>query len=477
MAVKSPEEFMESLEKVKPRAFIHGELVEDLYNHPLMQPSVNTMKLTYKVSSLPEWQAKSTLLEDETISLWTAPYFTKDALKKKVDLERMLGRLTGSCFQRCVGMDMISAAWSATYDVDQKKGTEYHKRFKEWLKYVQKNDLAIGGVMTDVKGDRSKRPNQQQDPDMFVHVVERKKDGIVVRGAKAHITGALMMHELFVLPTQTMRKGEEDYAVAFCIPNNTKGITHILGRVPSDVRRLESSLMDTGNIDYGVGSHETLVVFDDVFVPWERVFLCGEVEHSMDTVWRFAAYHRENGCKPGVFDTLIGATALAAEFNGLKDAGHIKDKISDMIINVEALYACAIAASATAIEHPSGIHLANPIYASCSKNLGSKWVYEICNHAHDITGGIVVTMPSEKDLRHPEAGKYVKKYLKGVADVDTEDRMKIIRYIEQVTMGPMQVEICVGAGPSQAERTVMRNMTPIEDYKNYARKLAKLGQK
>ena len=197
----------------------------------------------------------------------------------------------------------------------------------------------------------------------------------------------------------------------------------------------------------------------------------------MDTVWRFAAYHRENGCKAGVFDTLVGATALAAEYNGLSNAGHIKDKISDMLINTEALYACSVAASTLALEHPSGIFLANPIYASCMKNLGSKWVYEMCNHAHDICGGIVVTMPSEKDLRSPEVGKYVNKYLKGVAEVDTEDRMKIIRYIENLTMGPMQVEICVGAGPSQAERNVIRNVLPLEEYKKYARKLAKIKSK
>ncbi|MDD5668261.1 MAG: 4-hydroxyphenylacetate 3-hydroxylase N-terminal domain-containing protein [Actinomycetota bacterium] len=440
----------------------------------MLAPSLNSMKLTYAVSHRPEWQAKSTLLDGEPISLWTHPYFTKDDMMNKINLERMLGRMTGSCFQRCVGMDMISAMWSATYDVDQAKGTEYHKRFKEWLKQAQANDWAVAGAMSDVKGDRGKRPNQQQDPDMFVHVVDRNKDGIVVRGAKAHITGAALMHELFVVPTQTMRPAEEDYAVSFCVPNNAEGVIHILGRVPSDTRRLESELMDTGNIDYGAGAHETLIIFDDVFVPWERVFLCGETEHSLDAVWRFASYHRENGCKAGVFDTLVGATALAAEYNGLAQTGHIKDKLSDMLIQTEAIYACSIAAAALGREHPSGVCLSNPIYTSCMKNIGSKWVYEMVNNAHDICGGLLVTMPSEKDLRHPEVGKYVEKYLKGVAEVDTEDRMKIFRYIENLTMGPIQVEICVGAGPSQAERMVIRNVVPIEEYKELARKLAKI---
>ena len=477
MAIKTPKQYLESLKAVKPTVYIHGELAEDLYNHPMMQPSLNSLMLTYSICQSEEWQATSTLLDNEKISLWTSPYFSKDAMLKKIALERTLGRMTGSCFQRCVGMDMISAMWASTYDVDKAKGTDYHKRFREWLKVVQKNDLAVAGAMTDVKGDRGKRPSQQADPDLFVHVVEKKKDGIVVRGAKAHITGAALMHEIFVVPTQTMRPGEEDYAVSFSVPNNTKGLFHVLGRVPSDTRRLEDTLMDTGNITYGAGSHETMIVFDDVFVPWDRVFLCGETEFSVDAVWRFASYHRENGCKAGVFDTLIGATALMAEYNGVDKKGHIQDKISDMMIDTEAMYSLAVAAATLGMDHPSGTVLSNPLCSSCMKNLGSKFVYEVVHNAHDISGGILVTMPSEKDLKHPEIGKYVKKYMKGVEQVDAEDRMKIIRYIENLTMGPMQVEICVGAGPSQAERTVIRHIAPLEEYKEHARKLAKISPK
>ena len=474
MAIMTPNQYLRSVEEVKPKVYIHGELAPDLYKHPLLQPSLNSMFLTYAVSHKPEWQATSHLLAGEPISLWTHPYFTKEDMIRKVNLERMLGRMTGSCFQRCVGMDMISAMWATTYDVDQAKGTKYHQRFKEWVKEAQRKDWAIAGAMTDVKGDRGRRPSQQADPDMFVHVVDKNDKGIIVRGAKAHITGAALMHELFVIPTQTMISGEEGYVVAFAVPNNAPGVVHFLGRVPSDTRRLENTLMDTGNIEYGAGSHETLIIFDNVFVPWERVFLCGETDFSLHAVWRFASYHRENGCKAGVFDTLIGAAALLAEYNGVDKKSHIQDKISDMLIETEAIYACSIASATLGSQHPSGICLSNPVYTSCMKNLGSKWVYDVVNRAHDISGGILVTMPSEKDLRHPEVGRYVEKYLKGVAHVDTEDRMKIIRYLENLTMGPMQVEICVGAGPSQAERAVMRHIMPLEEYKDYARKLAKI---
>jgi 4-hydroxybutyryl-CoA dehydratase/vinylacetyl-CoA-Delta-isomerase len=271
-----------------------------------------------------------------------------------------------------------------------------------------------------------------------------------------------------------MRPGEEDYAVSFCVPNNAEGLFHIFGRVPSDTRRLEDTLMDTGNITYGAGSHETTIVFDNVFVPWDRVFLCGETEHSLDAVWRFASYHRENGCKAGVFDTLIGATQLVAEYNGVDKKGHVQDKIADMLIETETIYSCAIAAASTGTEHPSGVFLSNPRFTSCMKNMGSKFVYDLVHNAHDISGGLLVTMPSEKDLRHPEIGPFVEKYMKGVAEVDAENRMKIMRYIENLTHGPMQVEICVGAGPSQAERMVMRAITPLEEYKEYAKKLAKI---
>ncbi|MBN1375882.1 MAG: 4-hydroxybutyryl-CoA dehydratase [Dehalococcoidia bacterium] len=476
MAIITPKQYLETVKKVQPKLYIHGELINDIYKHPLMMPSVNSMKLTYAISQEPEWQDESTLLKGEKISLWTSPYFSREAMIKKINLERVLGRLTGSCFQRCVGMDMISAMWASTYDVDKAMGTDYHLRFKEWLKLAQKNDWAIAGAMTDVKGDRSRRPKDQADPDLFVHVVDKNKDGIIVRGAKAHITGAALMHEIFVTPTQTMRPGEEEYAVSFCVPNNAEGIIHVLGRVPSDTRRLEDTLMDTGNISYGAGSHETMIIFDNVFVPWERVFLCGETQFSIDAVWRFASYHRENGCKAGVYDTLIGATALIAEYNGIDKKSHVQDKISDMLIECEAIYSIAVAAAALGTDHPSGVVLSNQICTSCSKNVHSKYIYELVHAAHDIAGGILVTMPSEKDLRHKDIGKFVNKYLKGVANVDTEDRMKILRYIENLTMGPLQVEVCVGAGPSQAERAVIRRESPLEDYKKYARKLARISE-
>lgn len=476
MAVLGPKQYLETVKKCKPELYIHGELVEDIYKHPFMVPSLNSMMLTYSISQQPEWQAESKLLNGEKISLWSKPYFAKEDIYKKLALQRLLGRMTGSCFQRCVGMDMISAMWSSTWDVDKAKGTDYHQRFKEWLKQAQKNDWAIAGAMTDVKGDRGKRPKDQADPDLFLHVVDKNKDGIIVRGAKAHITGAALMHEIFVVPTQTMIPGEEEYALSFSVPNNAKGLFHILGRVPSDTRRFEESLMDTGNITYGAGAHETTIIFDNVFVPWERVFLCGETEFSADAVWRFAAYHRSGTCKAGVIETLIGATSLMAEYNGVDKKSHIQDKISDMLIEMESWYAMAVAAQATGTEHPSGIVLSNKIIASTLKNVGSKLIYEIVNKAHDVSGGILVTMPSERDLRHPKTGKYVKKYYKGVDRFDAEDRMKIVRYIENLTMGPIQVEICVGAGPSQAERAVIRHLSPLDEYKKSAKKLARISE-
>ena len=212
--------------------------------------------------------------------------------------------------------------------------------------------------MTDPKGDRSKRPSDQSDPDLFTHVTEKRSDGIVIRGAKAHMTGGVNSHEILIMPTQNMTKGDEAYAVCAAIPLKSPGITLIFGRQSNEERKFETGI-DAGNKDYGVVGGEALIVFEDVFVPWERVFMCGEIDFTGLLVERFATMHRQNygGCKGGVSDVIVGATALAAQCQGTSGASHVKDKITEMMHLAESVYSGSVACAAMGSRTPSGAYI------------------------------------------------------------------------------------------------------------------------
>ena len=478
--MKTAEEYLESLKRLKLRVYFLGKHVENPADFQLTKPSQNAVAMTYRLAQDPKYSDLMTAkshLTGETVNRFTHIPQNREDLVKKVKMLRLLGQKTGVCFQRCVGMDALIALSSVTYEMDQKLGTQYYARFNEFLRYVQRNDLVCNGAMTDVKGDRGLKPSQQKDPDMYVRVAEKQKDGIVVRGAKAHQTGAVNSHEIIVMPTLAMDEEDRDYAVSFSTPSDTPGVFHIIGRQPSDTRRLEGGKIDLGNIRYG--GHEALVVFDDVFVPWNRVFMCGEPEFSGAFVERFASYHRQNygGCKTGLGDVLIGAAATIAEYNGVEKASHIREKITEMIHLNETMYACGLACSYEGARLPSGTYVVDPMLANSTKQNVTRFPFEMARLATDIAGGLVGTLPSEKDLKHPEVGKYVAKYLKGVAGVPTEDRMRMMRLVESMVLSvPYLVESMHGAGSPQAQRIVILRQADLEAKKELSKVLAGIGK-
>jgi 4-hydroxybutyryl-CoA dehydratase/vinylacetyl-CoA-Delta-isomerase len=357
-----------------------------------------------------------------------------------------------------VGWDALNAIFSITYELDQRHGTQYHKRFLDFLRFVQENDLMVAGAMTDPKGDRSLRPSQQKDPDLFLHVVGKNDKGIVVNGAKAHMTGMVNSHLMLVMPTESMLEEDRDYAVVFATPVDTKGVIHIFGRQTNDSRRCEDfAEIDTGNYEYGMVGGEALTVFDHVFVPWEQVFMCGEYDFSFSLVERFATLHRQNygGCKTGVCDVIIGASQAIAEYNGTDKASHVRDKIVEMVHLAETLYAGSIACSSEGFATESGAYIANPLLANVVKQNVTRNMYEVCRLCQDIAGGLLATLPSEADLRNPETGPYIRKYLKGRADISTEDKIRMLRLIETLSGGTALVESMHGAGSPQAQRIMI----------------------
>jgi len=477
--VKTGREYVESLRGRKIKVFLLGERIENPVDHPIIRPSINSVAVTYDVAHDKEYEDLATAtshLSGEKINRFTHIHQNTQDLIKKVKLQRLLGQKTGMCYQRCVGLDSINALSIVTFEMDQKLGTEYHKRFTEYLKNVQRNDLMCCGAMTDPKGNRSLRPSEQADPDLYLRVVKEKPDGIVVRGSKIHQTGAVNSHEVIVMPTRAMRKEDRDYAVSFAIPSDTEGMIYIYGRQSCDLRKLDGSEIDLGNARYG--GQEAMIVFEDVFVPWERVFMMGEYEFAWPLVSRFSAYHRQSygGCKPGVGDVLIGAAATIAEYNGVAAASHIRDKIVEMNHLNETLYACGIACSAEGCKTSSGTYAVNTLLSNICKLNVTRFPYELVRLATDIAGGLMVTLPSEKDFRSPEMGNYIAKYLKGAEGTQTESRLRMLRLIESMSMGlgavGYQAESMHGAGSPQAQRIMIERDADIELKKQLARFLA-----
>lgn len=477
--MKTAQQYEDSLRQLKLKVYLQGELVENPVDHPIIRPSMNSVKMTYALAEDPQYEDLMTAtssLTGEKINRFCHLHQSSDDLVKKVKMQRLLGQKTAACFQRCVGMDAINAVESTTFEMDKKLGTNYHERFKKFLLKMQQEDWTVDGAMTDPKGDRGLSPSKQADPDLYVHVVEKRADGIVVRGAKSHQTGALNSHWILVMPTISMGKDDADYAVSFIAPADAEGIFYIYGRQSCDTRKLEGSDIDVGNSRFG--GHEALMVFDNVFIPWENVLMCGEYEFSGMLVERFAGYHRQSygGCKVGVGDVLIGAAALAADYNGANKASHIKDKLIEMVHLNETLYSCGIACSAEGHKTASGNYQIDMLLANVCKQNITRFPYEICRIAEDIAGGLMVTMPSEKDLRHPEIGPVVEKYLKGISDVPTEHRMRILRLIENITLGTAAVgyrtESMHGAGSPQAQRIMISRQGNMEQKKKLAKDIA-----
>lgn len=479
MALMTGKEYIESLRKLNLRVYMFGKEVVNPVDDSILRPSVNALRMTYDLAQAPQHQDLMTTISPitgERVNRFTHIHTSTQDLINKVKMQRMLGQMTGSCFQRCVGMDAFNAVYSTTYEIDQKHGTHYHENFRRFLTMCQEKDLAVDGAMTDPKGDRSLPPHKQPDPDMYLRVVERRPDGIVVRGAKAHQTGMCNCHEVLVMPTVAMTPEDREYAVSFSVPTDAEGIYIIIGRQSCDTRKLENSSLDVGNVEFG--GVEALVVFDDVFVPNDRIFMNGETEFATMLVERFSGYHRQSygGCKVGVGDVLIGAAAMVADYNGVPKASHIKDKLIEMIHLNETMYSCGIACSAEGTQTPSGSYIIDLLLANVCKQNVTRFPYEIARLAEDIAGGFVVTAPSEADLSGEFTGPWVNKYLMGNAAVSTENRLRILRLIETICMGAASVgyltESLHGAGSPQAQRVMIARQGNLEHKKELAKSIA-----
>ena len=476
MAIRTGEDYINSLRGRKLKIFLFGEEIEDYVEHPMIRPSINAVAETYDLAVREEELATAqSSLSGQRVNRFLHIAESAQDLVLQNKMQRKMGQNTGTCFQRCVGMDALNSLHSITYEIDEKHGTKYHQRLLDFIKMMQTENFVIGGAMTDPKGDRSKGPAEQEDPDMFVRVVKRDDKGIYLTGAKVHQTGCINSHWIIFMPTLRLTENDKDYAIVGAAPADAPGITYIYGRQSCDTRSMEEGDLDSGNAQYA--GQEAMIILDNVFIPWDKVFMDGEYEFASMLIERFTCYHRRSYvCKTGLGDVLIGAAATIADYNGIPKVSHIKDKLVEMTHLNESIFAAGIASSYQAHKMKSGVYLNEDMLAQVCKHNVTRFPYEIGRLAQDIAGGLVVTMPSEKDFRHPEAGPLLKKYLAGRKGVDVENRIRVLRLIENMTMGRNAVgyltESMHGAGSPQAQRIQIARQMQLGYKKQLAKNLA-----
>jgi 4-hydroxybutyryl-CoA dehydratase / vinylacetyl-CoA-Delta-isomerase len=482
MPIKNGAEYIKSLRGRNLKVYLFGELVKEPVDHPMIRPSINAVAETYDLAVKdPELAAAQSSISGIPVNRFLHIVESAQDLVNQNRMQRKLGQLTGTCFQRCVGMDALNSLYSTTFEIDEKYDTQYHKRLIEFIRMMQRENMVIGGAMTDVKGDRSLSPSQQPDPDMFVHVVKRDSKGIYITGAKAHQTGCINSHWIMVMPTMRLKAEDKDYAIVGAVPVDAPGIEYIYGRQSCDTRSMEAegSTIDAGNAMYS--GQEAMIIFNNVFIPNHLIFMDGEYDYAAMLIERFTCYHRRSYvCKTGLGDVLIGAAAAIADYNGVANASHIKDKLVEMTHLNETIFAAGIASSYMAHKTESGNWQNDDMLANVCKHNVTRFPYEIGRLAQDIAGGLMVTMPSERDFRSLHTGPILEKYLKGRKGVSTENRMRILRLIENMTLGRNAVgyltESMHGAGSPQAQRIQIARQMQLETKKKFAKRLAQVKE-
>ncbi len=476
--MKTGKEYKESLRKMRPNIYKFGELIKDVTTHPATRRTIEGHAQIFDAAKKPEYKdllTKNSSLINKPVSRYLSLIENAEDMIANVKMKRLMFNLTGTCTGgRCVGFNTLNAMWVATYDIDKEFGTTYHQRMSTWLRDAQEKDITLSGALTDAKGDRSKTASQQKDPDMSLRIVEERNDGIVVRGAKAMICGVAASNEIFVMPGTGYKEEEKDYAVSFVVPRDVEHLTIIESRRPSDTRELEDGFdipVDIGGIT------QAYLLFEDVFVPKEHVFMCKEYGYALKAVMNFIASYRSaiGGCVAGQGDVIVGAAALMARANGLSEKV-FREKLTQMMINNETTFGMGIAASVLGSKHPSGVWIPDLLLSNVNKVHVGTLPYETKRLAQDIAGGIAETgcLPSCKDINDPRYGKLLQKYLS--ANCSGETRAKIARLIEWLTIGAGVPGCMHGGGSPDGAKLVVNAQSDLNKYIEFARRLADIKE-
>lgn len=474
----SSEQYRESLRSYSPNVIVKGQRIESVADSPWFEPGINAIGVTYDYALDEEHQHVSTAVDassNEQVDRFLHINRTSDDLLAKLEYVRLVCQETG-CAMRYLTMDGLNALYQATYRIDDAGNTDYHLRLLEYLEHAREKDLTVAIAMTDAKGDRSRRPHQQANPNSYVHVVERRADGIVISGTKAIVTSAPYVHELFVLPGRAMNQDDRQFAVGCAVPVDARGLTMIAR--PAG-RPGESS----AHFSNKYGQSTAVCVFDKVFVPWERVFLNGEWEHSEFLTKAYANHHRHTciGARAGFGDLLIGAGALMVEANGLDPDkhSHLREEFVELIKIVEGFYACGVASSVFPMADPSGNVEPDTVYANIGKLLMGHQIYDMHRVANNVSGGLVATLPLPEDDHNPVSGVDMSELLGGRPDIPYDKRARVARFLEDLTVSSTAgwystISVHGGGSPEAMKREIFRHY-PIPERKRLVERLMNRG--
>jgi len=471
-------DYRESLRRYRPRVFVDGARIEDVSTAPQLAPGVAAVGVTYDFAHDPRYRHLMTATEQATgKTVNRMLHFDRrpQDLIEKLEAVRLVCREVG-CAQRYLTHDAFMGIHQATHAIDAAKGTDYHQRFLAYLHEAQEQDLTLGVAMTDGKGDRSLRPHQQANADAYVHIKERRPDGIVIRGTKAIITGGPYMHGLLVMPCRNMVAEDADFAVCCAVPIDAAGLTLVArpaGRPGESAAKFSARY----------GQSVAVAIFDDVLVPWDNVFMSVEWEFSQALTSTYATHHRHSciGARAGFGDLLIGAGVLAIEANGL-DAGHthhLRDDLVELIKIIEGWYACGVAASTYGFVDPSGAFQPDGVFANVGKLMMSTQIYDLHRLAHDVSGGMVVALPGPEEDHNPETRGDLMAMLETRPDVPYQQRAEVMRFMNDLTAsdtaGWMSVISLHGGGSPEAMRREIYRYYPLEERRALVERLLDRG--
>ena len=479
MALKSRDDYLAALRKLRPNIYKFGELIEDVTTHPATRRTVESHALNYDAAADPELAGiytATSVFSGEKVLRWNSMMQEPEDLIMNMRLKRQNYRRTGSCTGAvCVGWNAMNVMWAISSEIDKEHGTDYQSRLKNWILSAEERGITVAGALTDAKGDRSLKPSQQPDPDTNLHVVEVREDGIVIRGAKLMICGTAASQEIFLLPGSVYGEADKDFALACVVPRDIEGLTIVEATRPSDRRELENTA-DVETPDTGIT--QGWLLFEDVFVPNERVFMCREYKSTGKFIQYFTANYRAciGACVCGQGDVMIGASVLMARANGLS-AKTFSDKLTNMSINNTITFGLGAGAIALGFKHPSGSYFADSHTAHANKVMVATLPYEVKRLTQEIGGGIVETgcMPSYKDFTNPQYGHLIQKCLKAGAG-SAESRYKAARLSEWLTIGSGVPGCMHGGGSPDGAKLVVRATTPLEEYMDYAKKIINIEE-
>ncbi|MGD9752688.1 MAG: 4-hydroxyphenylacetate 3-hydroxylase N-terminal domain-containing protein [Acidimicrobiia bacterium] len=394
--------------------YFEGQRIDDLPGHPLLGQTAHFTAVGYDKYYDPSPTATSPLL--------SVP-------RSADDLRALIPMLHDAGMMAHVTSTSIQTLKTAAGKMDGVK-PEYIERMNAYIDEAQRNDVRITQCITDAKGDRSRPPGKQDDPDAYVHVVDRQRDGVVIRGAKLHITGASFGHDLLTIPTKAMKPGEEEWSIACSVPVNAPGV-RIINTTYAPRHEDARSFPFSSKYHYPEG----FVIFDDVFVPNERIFLDGETSYAAIFAHSLGLWERLGGLSAFVdeSDQLVGLAQLVAEANGTAGISHVKEKISEMIIHATLIRSTLEAAIMNCNIGPDGAAFPNELYVNAGKFHAAANYNVMVRHLHDIAGGAVLTAPAPADFENEEVGALARKYMATSKDVDGEYRSMLMHTIRDLT--------------------------------------------